>query len=96
MSVATTVAMQSRSCVLETGKVQGKVLSAAEDFFLKGTKLFTEHRGRALQLFKTLFLHSAPCGFMFQHHIVNCTYLQLQLNSWMQHGKPSQENIKVF
>lgn len=69
--------------------VTGTVLTAAQGFFLKGMKLFTEHRGGALQLFKTLFLLSAPCGFMFKHHIVNCTYLQLQLNSWTQYGKHS-------
>lgn len=67
----------------------GTALTAAEGSFLKGMKLFTEHRGGALQLFKTLFLLPAPCGFMFQHHIVNCTYLQLQLNSWTQYGKHS-------
>lgn len=79
------------SSVLETGEDQGKALTAAEDLFLQGVKLFTEHRGSALQLFKTSFLLSAPCGFMLQHHIVNCTYLQLQLNSWMQyctHSRP--------
>lgn len=86
--------------MLGTGEGQGEVLTAAEDLFLKGMEFFTEHRSSTLQLFKTSCLLSAPRGFMFQHHIVNRTYLQLQLNSRTQYCKRSHplkpRNIKVF
>lgn len=61
--------------VLGTAEVQKDVLTAAEDLFLKGTKFFSEHRGSALQLFKTL---PAFCSLRIY---VPAPYCELYLSS---------------